>query len=311
MSDTFFTASPHWTWWIVLYFFVGGIAGGAFFLASLLHLFGRPADRPLVRLGYYTALVGAILSGILLTVDLTRPERFWHMLVQSETGRLMFKSWVPMSVGAWGLLLFGLFAFLAALAALSEERPGARPLQWAPVRWLRRPGPAAVIAVLGSIFGLFLAGYTGVLLAVSNRPIWADSNLLGLLFLVSGASTGAAALILLGVWRRIGGPASLEWLAGFDRRALVLELLVLIVFVGTLGSVARVLIGWWGLLLVLGVVGLGILVPLLIERGRRPHPPAHLARVASLVLLGGFLLRVVVLLSSGEIHVLGSGVTRP
>ena len=36
MSDTFFTASPHWTWWIILYFFVGGIAGTAFFLVSLL-----------------------------------------------------------------------------------------------------------------------------------------------------------------------------------------------------------------------------------------------------------------------------------
>ena len=58
MSDTFFTASPHWAWWIVFYFFVGGIAGSAFLLASLLHLAGRPAVRPLVRLGYYTAFVG-------------------------------------------------------------------------------------------------------------------------------------------------------------------------------------------------------------------------------------------------------------
>ena len=64
-----------------------------------------------------------------------------------------------------------------------------------------------VIAVLGSIFGLFIAGYTGVLLAVTNRPIWADSTLLGLLFLISGASTGAAALILLAVWRRAAHPA--------------------------------------------------------------------------------------------------------
>jgi protein NrfD len=311
VSDTFFTASPHWTWWIVFYFFVGGIAGGAFFLASLLHLFGRPADRPVVRLGYYVAFVGVILSGFLLTVDLNRPERFWHMLVESNTGQPMFKSWVPMSVGSWGLLLFGLFAFLAALAALSEDRPGVRPLQAAPVRALRRPGPSAVIAVLGSIFGLFLAGYTGVLLSVTNRPIWADSNLLGLLFLVSGASTGAAALILLAIWRRAGHPASLDWLTGFDRRVLLLELLVLILFVVSLGSVAQVLLGWWGVVLLLGVVGLGILAPLLLERRPGFHAPLHLAQMAALVLLGGFLLRVVVLLSSNGIHVLGSGVTGP
>jgi protein NrfD len=309
VSDTFFTASPHWSWWIVLYFFIGGIAGGAFFLASLLHVFGRPADRPLVRLGYYVAFVGAILSGFLLTVDLNRPERFWHMLVQSNTGRPMLKTWVPMSVGSWGLLFFGLFAFLAALAALSEDRPGVRGLQSPPVRALRRPGPSAVIAVLGSVFGLFLAGYTGVLLAVTNRPIWADSHLLGLLFLVSGASTGAAALILLAVWRRIGHPASIDWLAGFDRRILLLELLVLVLFVASLGSVAQVLLGWWGVLLLLGVVGLGIVAPLLLERRSGLHAPPHLARAASLVLLGGFLLRVVVLLSSADVHVLGSGVT--
>jgi protein NrfD len=311
MSDTFFTSSPHWTWWIILYFFVGGIAGSAFFLASLLHLFGRPADQPLVRLGYYLAFAGVTISGFLLTIDLTRPERFWHMLIQSNTGRPMFKSWEPMSVGSWGLLLFGVFAFLAALAALSEERPDLRLLRSAPVRALRRPGPSAVIAVLGSIFGLFIAGYTGVLLAVTNRPIWADSTLLGLLFLVSGASTGAAALMLLAIWRRSGHPASLDWLRWFDRRALMLELLVLILFLVSLGSVARVFIGWWGLVLLLGVIGIGILAPLLLERRTGLHTPSHLVRSASLVLLGGFLLRVVVLLSSNGIHVIGSGVTGP
>ncbi|MGH7509721.1 MAG: NrfD/PsrC family molybdoenzyme membrane anchor subunit [Gemmatimonadales bacterium] len=315
MSDTFFTAAPHWAWWIVFYFFVGGIAGSAFFLASLLHLSARPPDRPsarpLVRLGYYVALVGAIVSGILLTLDLNRPERFWHMLIESNTGQPMFKSWVPMSVGSWGLLLFGLFSFLAALAAFGEERPGSRLLQSAPVRFLRRRGPSIVVAVLGSIFGLFLAGYTGVLLAVTNRPIWADSTLLGLLFLVSGASTGAAALILLGIWRRAADPASINWLAWFDRRLLVLELVVLALFLVSLGSVAGVFLSWWGVALLIGVVGIGILVPLLLERRHRVHPSRELVRSASLVLLGGFLLRVVVLLSSEEIHVLGSGVTGP
>jgi formate-dependent nitrite reductase membrane component NrfD len=309
MSDTFFTGSPHWAWWIILYFFIGGIAGGAFFLAAMLHFFGRPADRPLVRLGYYVAFVGAALSGFLLTIDLDRPLRFWHMLIESNTGRPMFKAWVPMSVGSWGLLLFSVFAFLAALAALSEDRPDVKVLQSAPIRALRGRGTAAAIAVLGSIFGFFLAGYTGVLLAVTNRPIWADSNLLGPLFLISAASTGAATLILLAVWRRAGHPASVDWLGWFDRRALVLELLVLIAFLVTLGSVAGALLNWWGLVLLLGVVGIGILVPLLLERGHEVHAPRHLVRSASLVLLGGFLLRVVVLLSSNEIHVLGSGVT--
>jgi protein NrfD len=310
MSDTFFTASPHWTWWIVLYFFVGGIAGSAFLLAALLDLFGRPADRPLARLGYYAAFAGVLVSGFLLTVDLNRPERFWHMLIESNTGEPMLKSWVPMSVGVWGLLFFGLFSFLGALGALSEERPSSRLLQSASVRFLRRRGPGIAIAALGSVFGLFIAGYTGVLLAVTNRPIWADSTLLGLLFLVSGASTGAAALILLGIWRRAGHPTSLDWLAWFDQRVVVLELLVLILFLASLGSVVRVFLNWWGVLLLLGVVGVGMVGPFLLERKRESRTP-HLVTSAALVLLGGFLLRVLVLMSSNEIHVLGSGVTGP
>ncbi|HYU90586.1 MAG TPA: NrfD/PsrC family molybdoenzyme membrane anchor subunit, partial [Gemmatimonadales bacterium] len=90
MSDTFFTASPHWTWWIILYFFVGGIAGGAVMLATLLRSLGRPDDQPIARLGYYLGLGGAVLSGLVLTIDLGRPLRFWHMLFQSHTGLPMF-----------------------------------------------------------------------------------------------------------------------------------------------------------------------------------------------------------------------------
>src|SRR5881409_2407939 len=84
MSDTFFSGAPHWTWFIIPYFFVGGLAGGAYFLAAVLDWFGRPEDRPVVRTGYDIAAVGAILSGLLLTIDLGRPLRFWHMLFQSE-----------------------------------------------------------------------------------------------------------------------------------------------------------------------------------------------------------------------------------
>jgi formate-dependent nitrite reductase membrane component NrfD len=172
---------------------------------------------------------------------------------------------------------------------------------------LRTPGPRATIAVLGSICGLFIAGYTGVLLAVTNRPVWADSHLLGLLFLISGSSTGAATLVLLAVRPGVAKPDTVGWLVWFDCNVLRLELLVLIAFLISLGSVARVYLSWWGVLL-LGVVGLGIILPLREER-RASHTPRQVARTAALVLLGGFLLRMAVLLSSDQIHVIGSGVT--
>ena len=122
MSDTFFSGAPHWTWFIILYFFVGGIAGGACFLAAVLDWFGGPEDRPVVRTGYNVAAVGAILSGALLTIDLGQPLRFWHMLFQSANfPAIMFKGWSPISFGAWAILVFGFFSVLSALGGMAEE----------------------------------------------------------------------------------------------------------------------------------------------------------------------------------------------
>src|SRR5207244_1275168 len=109
-SSTFFSAPPEWGWLITLYFFVGGLAGGSYFLAVLIDFFGRPEDRPLARRGYYISFPCIVLSGLLLTLDLTRPERFWHMLFDAHSFRLMFKPWSPMSIGSWALLVFGFFS---------------------------------------------------------------------------------------------------------------------------------------------------------------------------------------------------------
>jgi protein NrfD len=296
MPSTFFTEPPHWRWLIVLYFFLGGIAGGCYFLAALIDLFGRMTDRPLARLGYRIAFPAVVVCGILLIVDLGRPERFWHMLLQSETWRPMFKSYSPMSFGAWGLMAFGFFALLSFLATLSPDER--RRSRWASLRPPALLG--TIVAILGGLSGFFLASYTGVLLAVTNRPIWSDTTLLGLVFVVSSASTSIALLLLLGS-RRVFLIGGLRALQRFDVAVLVLELLSLIALVASLGSLARVWLNQWGALLALGVVGMGIVIPLLLHR--RAHAPTALAAkaAAALVLVGGFLLRVVIVLSSESI----------
>src|SRR3989454_619864 len=197
MSSTFFTASPHWRWLILAYFFLGGLAGGSYALAPLLDLFGKGRDRRLVHLGYLIAFPLVCVCGLVLTVDLGRPERFWHMLVQSETFHPILKVYSPMSTGAWALLAFGGCAFLSFVAVLAERGW----LVWSPLRRLSPPAfVGRLVTVIGALLGFYVAGYTGVLLAVTNRPIWADTELLGLTFLISAASTSAALLILLGSW---------------------------------------------------------------------------------------------------------------
>lgn len=295
-SSTWFSASPHWEWFIAVYFFLGGLAGGSYFLSALMDLLGRREDRPVARLGYYVAFPCLAIGGLLLALDLGRPLRAWHMFIQSNTYRPMFKSWSPMSIGSWAVAIFGFFAFLSFLAALAEDGR----IRWSGLRILRAPAAVGrIIAVLGGLFGLYVAGYTGVLLAVTNRPIWSDTPLLGLLFIVSAASTSSALMILLANRSGRTTPAVAD-LHRMDDWVMAVELLVLIAVMVSLGPVLSAWLNVWGILLAIVIV-LGMIAPLVLSwRARRFHE-VNLATPALLVLVAGFLLRVVIVFSAQSV----------
>src|SRR5438552_14271677 len=243
-SSTWFSAPPHWDWLIALYFFVGGLAGGSYFIGALIDLFGRREDRPLAHLGYFIAFPCIALGGLLLMIDLGRPLRFWHMLIESNTYRPMLMYWSPMSIGSWAVMIFGLFAFLSFLAALSED--GRIP--WPALRRLRAPAePGIVATVIGGLAGFYVAGYTGVLLAVTNRPIWSDTPLLGMLFVVSAASISAALMILLAHRSRWTMPGLIA-LHRLDAWTIALVFVVLITVMLSLGPLFRAWLNIWGVL---------------------------------------------------------------
>jgi formate-dependent nitrite reductase membrane component NrfD len=296
-SSTYFTSSPDWGWLIVFYFFFGGLAGGCYFIAVLIDLFGRREDRPLARLGYYISFPCIVISGILLIVDLYRPLRFWHMMLESNTLQPMFKYYSPMSLGSWALLIFGIFSFIGFLGALVEDER----IHWASLRTFRPPGSVGtVLAVIGGLLGFYVAGYTGVLLAVTNRPIWSDTPLLGMLFVISAASISAALILLLADRSRWTMPG-IHALHRMDTWVIVLELIVLIIFLFSLGPVFRAWLNAWGLLLLIGVVLLGMLVPLALSWRRGWLGAMNVTAYAALVLLGGFLLRLAIVFSSESI----------
>ncbi len=293
-ADSFYTHPPEWGWIIVVYFFLGGLAGGAAFLAAMFDLFGRREDRPMARLGYLIAFVAIVLGGPLLIVDLNRPERFWHQFIQSETFRPMFKYWSPISIGSWIVLAFSLFATLAAAGALAER--GVLP---AALRALGQGTLGRIVAALTGLGGLAVAGYTGVLLSATNRPLWSDTPLIGLLFLLSGVSAGAAAMLLLG--SRLNRE-SVHWLNQMDAYSTILELIVLAALALSLGSILDDIWGnGWGVLLVVGVVLVGLLLPLLLHLRPRLLGRLSVPSAAVLVLVGAFVLRTVVVLSSETI----------
>jgi formate-dependent nitrite reductase membrane component NrfD len=277
-----FVAPPQWEWYIVWYFFLGGIAGGVYALGTILRVMGDERDAPVARLAFLLSLPALAICPILLTLDLGRPLRFWHMMIDSRTFGLNFKYWSPMSVGVWALLIFSLFALVSFLDALASLRGSRAPFL--------SGGLGRVFVIVGAVFGLFLAGYTGVLLSVSNQPIWSDTWTLGALFLASGLSVAAAALSLVTRLGRHEQSAEAK-LTRVDRYFTVLELALLVVFFLSLGALgSRFLEPRWMALWV--VVLVGTLVPLALHVSTERRAPAMLAAV--LTLMGGLALRIVV-----------------
>src|SRR5689334_15116656 len=68
-----FVADPHWGVWIVLYFYLGGIAAGAYLLAVLLEWLGNADDARVARVAHVIAFPLVAVCLLLLVIDLGRP----------------------------------------------------------------------------------------------------------------------------------------------------------------------------------------------------------------------------------------------
>ncbi len=317
-----FVADPHWGWWIVWYFFLGGIAAGAYFIAALVELVGGEHDRRLGRVGYLLAAPLVAVCGALLILDLNQPLRFWHMLLDAETLRPHIKYWSPMSIGAWALLLFGAISTASFVGALAESgRCGLG--RWATTATrLHRGFLGRAFDLIGATSGFFIASYTGALLTATNQPIWSDSPWIAALFLASAATSGIAALQFLCRSFHMNTHTSLDKLDGMDGWALGLELVLLGCFLWSLGLSAGELVRQPPLaVLVAGSLCVGVCVPLVLRRWPRSRVGAAAYVSPALVLLGAFVLRYSVLAAApaylgqterpGSRAYLKPGLTRP
>jgi protein NrfD len=169
--------STHYRWLITTYFFVGGLASAAQFIATVGDLMAGREQRKLVRIGRYLALLGALASPILLIADLRTPRRWFNML-------RIYRPTSAMSIGSWALSAFGGFTGVTALAQALDD------LGLAVFR------PIARIAQLpAALAGAVVALYTGTLLAATNSPFLASTfPFLSPLFASSAVSTATAAL---------------------------------------------------------------------------------------------------------------------
>ena len=176
---------PVWTWQVPLYFFMGGIAGMSAVIASGAVIFHQV---DLARMAMWVAAIaGAILSPVLLIMDLGRPRLFLNML-------RVFKHRSAMSMGAWILSLFGACA-VPGLIALELHAHQTFP---GTLDQLLRVA-ASVFIFASAIFGTLLATYTGVLIGATAIPAWfLHRTLLPIHFGTAGLGSAAAVLELLG-----------------------------------------------------------------------------------------------------------------
>ncbi len=180
---------PTWKWFIPFYMFIGGLGGGVALIGGLADLFGGPRHRATVRRARYIALVVALISPLLLILDLGRPQRFHHML-------RVFKVSSPLNIGTWILFAFGLTSGAQAARQAAEDNFILKRESW--LGRLARLLPGKPLSLAQALLGLGLGGYTGILLAVTAIPLLATAGLLlGPLFLATAVASGAAALALL------------------------------------------------------------------------------------------------------------------
>jgi formate-dependent nitrite reductase membrane component NrfD len=276
-----------WEWPIWLYLFLAGVAGGGFFAAFLVNLFTGGKHKSLLQIATWIGLPLVLLGVLLLVLDLGNQQDAWHLFVR-------FLPVSPMSLGSWILLLWSIIAvILIALWFAESLEPAEEPADvFARVASWLRPLVlvAGVLVWIEVVLSVLLITYTGVLLSTTSRELW-STVLLPVLFVVSAISTGMAATLLVAVLLGREIPPKLGQVAAVLE---VYEVAALIAFL--IAVPAGVLIsGPLSLFFWIGVVGIGILVPFVLELATwRTSPKALVLAMAFSVLLGGLVLRAVI-----------------
>ena len=300
-----------WSWEVPVYLFLGGLTAGIMILSAYMILKDKENKYP------YATNKAMLLVPIIMSIgmgalflDLKHKLYVWRFYTAFNVTSVM--SW-----GSWILLLVYPFSIILIMATLKKGYPELYTfieniIKKTPLKIFLNLFYKAIelsekykftIAKISIPVGIGLGIYTGILLSgFGARPFW-NSSILGPLFLVSGSSTGAALLVLLAKEK-----AEKEFFTKIDLGLIITELSILALFiiglatssskhVESLGLImgGQLTFQFWGF-----VVIMGLTIPALLEwmelKGK--HIPSAIA--ASLVLIGGLILRFV-LVEAGQI----------
>ncbi|NHM16894.1 polysulfide reductase [Eggerthellaceae bacterium zg-887] len=286
------TFEPIWGSIIAWYLFLAGLGGGAFITAGFLR-FRHPEAVHLRKIGHVMAPVVVAIGLVLLIFDakagLHSPLRFALLLTNFG------------SVMTWGVVFLAAF-MVVSLAVLVFDV-------------LKRKVPLA-LEIVGMACGVCVGMYTGALLGVCQTfPLW-NNALLPILFLVSALSTGAAAVLCCGIvlhpeeFNRVGALKRAHYCLPLIELVMVASLLFVTASVSDAGfnSVMSLLVGDYAWLFWIGLFLVGLAGPSLVETwllffAKRSFEASRKAQWISFgadvgVLIGGFLLRYLVIVAS-------------
>ena len=307
MQEELFTSGRHipnidpslqiWHWPISVYLFLGGLAAGILFFAALFYILGKEKEYPTaVKFATIISPIALSLGLIALLYDLTHKFYAWQLY-------MTFRIESPMSWGAWVLLIVTPLSFLWVFSYYSEIFPKwENKLQLlTKFKFLKtfelfliknRMYMAYALIPLTLVLGV----YTGILLSAFNaRPLW-NNAILGPLFLVSGLSTGAAAIILLSKTTK-----EKHMFSKIDIALVIVELALIVhmimgYYAGSqvqLEAMQLLIAGDFTVMFFGFVVILGLIVPLIIELFELFGFKVPVAVPALLILIGGLIFRFV------------------
>ena len=308
MRELFSTRSNHlidpglfiWGWEIPVYLFFGGLVAGFMIISGYFTFKGHHKHSSFSSFYLpHLSLLFLTLGMFALFLDLEHKLYVWRLYTT-------FKWKSPMSWGSWILLLVYPALWLNTLVSIPGPFRNRIPFFDKVSEYINRfPALIKNIGVLNMLTGAILGMYTGILLSAFNaRPFW-NSAILGPLFLVSGLSTGLALNLLLSRHEK-----EQRTLGRIDVMAISVELFLIIhLFMGLLASAqvhisaAQLFLGgpytapFW-----IFVVALGLVLPAVIEllEARGMVLPSKIP--ALLVLMGGLLLRFIVVEAGQASH---------
>lgn len=285
----------YWEPPIALYLFLGGLAGGILFLGAILNSFVIPGHAEIFALPVLVSLVCVAVGCVFLVVDLGQPGVFWRVWATSK------------SIIKWGatfLVIAAVFALLFFLAFIGDAWPVFAGLSEA-----LKPAADFCLLVAG-FFGLCIMMYTGVMLSTLQAHAFWATPALPVLFTISAISTGCAAIALsINGWPAAFSfenlPAvelSLEIMHLTDTILIISEIIVLLTMVlsflgaGNVTAKAaakRWVSGSYALAFWVGMVGVGLVVPLIMYLGGGESPASQIV-APILILCSGCLLRFMV-----------------